>query len=389
MRATTLQVGSETNLGVVATRLAVARRVLLALLVALSFAAPARAALKAEPSIAYDTLCLLGILPGDPFYVKYYPAERERWWNALPADARQAATRIVAAFKRDNGITSASLALWYSTLSPSDLDDVLAAARAPERIVDAMRPLRWWDEDGANRIRETAADVAFVVEALRKAGFERYWAEELRPTLVARAAEIEAAAKGFDPSQMIELALGKKMIRPDITVELIYYVKPHGISLTQQNYLASPDWPIPITISTALHESLHPPFDKQDPELWAALKPLRRDEVLMQRVEHHDRSYGYNSFEGFVEEDCVKALERAMGRRLGLGSDADTEKLFRMSDDGMHVLAPVVYRLLTETGFFDGHEAFQPWLVRMVKTGRIAPGKIPPIEGATWRQPEK
>ncbi|GIL41176.1 hypothetical protein [Roseiterribacter gracilis] len=360
-------------------------RLLLALLLALSFAAPAKATLKAEPSIAYDTLCLLGILSGDPFYVKFYPAERERWWNALPPEAQQAATRIVARFKRDNGITSASLTLWYSTLSPVTLDDVLAAARAPERIVDAMRPLRWWNEDSAASIRETAPDVAVVIEALRKAGFEQYWTTELRPKLQTRAQEIEAAAQGFDPSQMIELALGKKMIKPDITVEVMFYVNPHGISLSQQNYLASPDWPIPITISTALHESLHPPFEKQDPKLWAVLNVLRKDKVLLPRVEHHNKSYGYNTFEGFVEEDCVKALERAMGKRLGLGTDADTEKLFRMSDDGMHVLAPVVYRLLNETNFLDGKESFQTWLIRLVKTGRIAPGKIPPIEGAAWK----
>ncbi len=355
---------------------------LLALLLPLTVAAPSRAALKAEPQIAYDTLCLLGLLSGDPFYVKFYPDDRERWWNALPQDAQQAATRIVARFKQENGITSASLTLWYSTVEPKTLDELLAAARAPERVVDAMRPLRWWEEDGAKLIRETAPDIVTVIEALRKAGFESWWTTEIRPKMAARAAEIEAAAKGFDPSALIELALGHKMLHPDITVEVMYFVKPHGISLSQQNYLASADWPVPLTISTALHESLHPPFDKQDPKLWAALAPLRKDKVLLPRIEHHNKSYGYNSFEGFVEEDCVKALDQAMAERLGLR--VNPAMMFQKSDDGMHVLAPVVYRLLRETNFFDGKENFQAWLIRMVKTGRIAVGKIKPIEGATW-----
>jgi hypothetical protein len=173
------------------------------------------------------------------------------------------------------------------------------------------------------------------------------------------------------------------MLHPDIAVEVLYFVKPHGISLTQQNYLTGASYPIPITIRTALHESLHPPFNKLDPKFWEAMAPLRQDKVLMERIEHHNKSYGYNSFEGFVEEDCVKALEHTMAERLGV--ESDFAEMIRKNDDGMHVLSPVVFRLLHETKFFDGKESFQTWLVRMVKTGRIAPGKIPPIEGAAWK----
>jgi hypothetical protein len=359
------------------------RLLLLLVLVSLGFTTPSRAALKAEPSIAYDTLCLLGLLSGDPFYVRFYPAERERWWNALPDDAQRAAERIVATFKKDNGITSASLTLWYSTVDPTTLDDLIAAASAPDRITDAMRPLQWWDTDAARQIEETAPDVAAVLRALKAAGFAEWWEATLRPQLAARAAEIEAAAKSFDPSAMLALTLGHKLAHPDITVEVLYFVKPHGISMTGQRYLTGAAYPIPITIRTALHESMHPPFDSKDPRLWQALASLRQDPVLMPRIEHHNKSYGYNTFEGFVEEDCVKALEHTMAERLGLG--VDIAEMWRANDDGMHVLAPVVYRLLHETKFLDGTESFQTWLIRMLDTGRIKVGAIQPIEGSAWK----
>jgi hypothetical protein len=43
---------------------------------------------------------------------------------------------------------------------------------------------------------------------------------------------------------------------------------------------------------------------------WETLGSLRADAFLMDKVNNHNPAFGYNTFEGFIEEDCVQALEQ-------------------------------------------------------------------------------
>ena len=62
---------------------------------------------------------------------------------------------------------------------------------------------------------------------------------------------------------------------------------------------------------------MHPPFDlKNDSELISALNKLKDDKFFMDKVLNHNTSFGYNSFEGFVEEDCVQALDQIINENL-------------------------------------------------------------------------
>ncbi len=64
---------------------------------------------------------------------------------------------------------------------------------------------------------------------------------------------------------------------------------------------------------------------------------------------HHNPSFGYNSFDGFIEEDCVQALEQVVNERLKVEREA--HKRWQESDDGMHVFAVALYRSMKEEGF--------------------------------------
>ena len=88
---------------------------------------------------------------------------------------------------------------------------------------------------------------------------------------------------------------------------------------------------------------------------------MRRDADLMDRVLHHDRAYGYNSFEGVVEEDSVQALEQIINERLGVAKVAGAR--FRDSDGGLHILAAALYVLLKRDGYDVRGGNFQAWLV--------------------------
>ena len=117
-------------------------------------------------------------------------------------------------------------------------------------------------------------------------------------------------------------------------------------------------------------------------ELRAALKALEGDAFLMGVIRRHDPSFGYNSFDSFVEEDCVRALEQVIGERLRIGRDA--RRRWKEEDGGMHVLAAVIYGLMRQENYDGSREPFRDFLLRMLKTGKLAPGKIQQLHEALY-----
>jgi hypothetical protein len=138
------------------------------------------------------------------------------------------------------------------------------------------------------------------------------------------------------------------------------------------------DWPFAIVLRNAVHEMMHPPFDLAgDNELRNALFTFKSDEFLMDRILNHDPAYGYNSFEGFIEEDCVQALEQIINERMGI--EIDPHRRWKESDGGMHVFAVALYRVMKEENFNEKGEPFRDFLVRMIQSEKLAPGKLKQI----------
>jgi hypothetical protein len=163
-----------------------------------------------------------------------------------------------------------------------------------------------------------------------------------------------------------------------ITVNILYFSQPHGIRVTGLRFLTDASYPFKIVLRNAVHEPMHPPFDlAKDKELRDALDVLRNDEFLMDKVGNHNKSFGYNSFEGFVEEDCVQALEQLICEKLGVANEPHAR--WKKNDDGMHVLAVALYALMKTQNFNGEKEHFRSFLIRNIKNGQLAPGSIKTI----------
>ena len=80
------------------------------------------------------------------------------------------------------------------------------------------------------------------------------------------------------------------------------------------------------------------------------------DEKLSSMVFNHNPAFGYNSFEGFIEEDWVQALEQLISEKLNVTKPA--EHRWKQSDDGMHVSAVTLYSL-SEKKYDHKREAFR------------------------------
>jgi hypothetical protein len=129
---------------------------------------------------------------------------------------------------------------------------------------------------------------------------------------------------------------------------------------------------------------MHPPYLAHDVELKAALDRLRTDTFLIDKVTRHDPAFGYNSFEGFIEEDSVQALEQIINEKFGV--EVEARKRWKENDDGMHVFAVALYSLMREEDFGSGSEPFHDFLIRMIRSGKLAAGRIEPIYNSFYSQ---
>ncbi len=168
-----------------------------------------------------------------------------------------------------------------------------------------------------------------------------------------------------------------------IAVNLLNFSRPHGIRVTGIRFLTHVDYPFDTLFRTSVHELMHPPFDlKNDGELIKALDVLRADEFLMNKVKNHNPSFGYNTFEGLIEEDCVKALEQIIEEKYQMETEA--RKKWRESDDGIHVFAVALYSVMKQEKFDGATESFRNLLLRAINSGKLSAGKIKPLYDAFY-----
>lgn len=174
---------------------------------------------------------------------------------------------------------------------------------------------------------------------------------------------------------MNEQYLGFKLPSDEITVFMLYYAQPHGIKITGTRFLTDVAWPFNIVIRTAAHEMMHPPYKlSTDKEISDLVDSFNKDEFVMDKVNNHNPSFGYNSLAGLFEEDCVQSLDQLINEKLGVAKDA--RKRWKENDDGIHVLAIALYQIMKEEKYNDKHEVFRDFLLRINKEGKFVPGKI-------------
>jgi hypothetical protein len=156
---------------------------------------------------------------------------------------------------------------------------------------------------------------------------------------------------------------------------MLYYSQPHGIKITGTRFLTDIAWNFGILLRTAVHEMMHPPYDyANDEELRNTIELFKKDEFVMDKVQNHNPSFGYNTLEGLFEEDCVQSLDQIISEKLGIARDA--KKRWKESDEGIHVLAVALYQIMKEENYNQKNEKFRDFIIRLVKEEKLVPGKI-------------
>lgn len=331
---------------------------------------------KIEPSFKYDLCCFLNIITGDPYYKEHYPNELNPFENKMPADVQNAVSSLHKKLKLDNEIIiSAWLCLYFSAIEGEELEDLIAAVNEPSGLKANFMKTPYYDDESWEIFLSVKDELLLIFQYLRDNGFKEYWSENIKPKIDKR---IEAEKQGLDKYDVIaqnEKMLGFKLPSDTITVYMLYYNRPHGIKITGMRFLTSIAWPFEITIRTSAHEMMHPPYDyKNDAELMGVIASFNTDEFVMDKVNNHNKSLGYNTLDGLFEEDCVQSLDQIINEKLGVANDP--KKRWLESDEGIHVLAIALYQIMKADDYNSNGEVFRDYIIRIHKEGRFAAGKI-------------
>ena len=92
-----------------------------------------------KPSLKYDTLCLLNVLSGDPYYLQYYQAEYDHFHPLFTPEEQAAFVQLKHVIKDEgHGIVSAKLTLFYSVVDDETLPEMIRTAH--NELCDGSQP---------------------------------------------------------------------------------------------------------------------------------------------------------------------------------------------------------------------------------------------------------
>ena len=338
------------------------------------------------PSFKYDALCFVNILTGDEFYLKYYQNEYDKFKDKITPEAALALSGLRKKIKEDNGkIISAWLCLYFSATDDETIPEMLSTLEDPGQLKSNFKETPYYSDESWELFESVRDDLKVILEFLIEVKFDIYWKENIYTKVQSRAVEFREEVLQYNIIGNVEDHLGFELSSNKITVYLLYYSQPHGIKITGTRFLTDIAWPFSILIRTATHEMMHPPFDlKNDTLLIESIEKFRAEEFFMDKVLNHNPSFGYNSLEGFTEEDCVQALDQIINEKLGIAIDAKVR--WKQSDDGMHVLAIALYTLMKEQNFGNSGENFRDFLIGNIENGKLLNSNIEKIYNEFYRQ---
>ncbi|ULH13953.1 hypothetical protein MF271_01075 (plasmid) [Deinococcus sp. KNUC1210] len=264
------------------------------------------------------------------------------------------------------------LCLIVSTQRIDSLADVQQTLGRPDLLKSALAETPYFDEVWWQAFETSRADLQIVLQSLAHEGYEAHWTTTIEPAVQSAVVRFRETLDHYDVVSEVEVQLGRRMEHDTVQVIVLGLTAPHGIKLAGNQFVTAAHWSPETTVLVAAHELMHPPYDLDLAEIREAVNALRTDAFLRERFDHHDPVSGYNTWEGFVEEGCVRALDQTICERLGVARPAWAR--FSTEDGGMHVLAALMHDLLQART--DHAEPFGEFFVRQVMNGALQPGTL-------------
>lgn len=325
-------------------------------------------------SMGMDTLVFIGALSGDLAAEEHNQTDVDEVRQQFSPEGREALRELDRLIRVEGkGLVGPRLTLYFSAGATSTLKELQATIDNPQSIQPAFAASPYWNEEGWAAFIETLPLVNQIVQELSRIGFEDKWNREILPQIELRRPVFEQAVMPYDIIPQQERLLGRPL-DPNVEIIVLNYNQPYGIKIIGQRFLTHHSWSAQTQLRIAAHEIFHPPFDLEDQDLKDLLKPLANDTWLQNIIKDHDPRFGYNTFEGVINEDSTQALDQIVGERLGFARDP--AQRFVHADDGMHMMAAALYRAMKLDGFDERGGTYSDWLKSALTRGLLSPEQV-------------
>lgn len=328
-----------------------------------------------HPCPGLDAVVFIGALTGNRLQRDHYKSDIKLFRSQFDEDAIEALEHLSELARISGTLIGPNLALLFSAGPITTLDDVIRSAQQPDaRLRPTLEKSQYWDTREWESFRdETIPDILTVLLALRGAGFESYWRKTAEPKLTLRVDLTREYLQQFDIIPEQERLLGRPL-GPEINVLLLYFSKPYGIRVTGQRFASHYSYAVDVQLRMATHEMFHPPFQRGDMSIYAALEELRSDPWMMSILQDHDSALGYNTFPELLDESSTQALDQIVANRMGFGWGPGSR--WRTTDEGMHMLAAAIYQMLREDRFDRTGGNYSEWLTSAIDRGLFTPDEV-------------
>jgi len=319
-----------------------------------------------------DALLLIGAASGDVMQAHIYGDTIAYMRKNMSAEGVAAMDQLDAILRQRLGrLTGPTLASLFSAGPVSTIDDVIASAADPiGRLRPGHESSPLWNAGEFESALRVMPIIHEALVSLRDMGFTAWYAREYQRKIDKSIDANLSAVASYDVIPEQERLLGTAL-SPQIEIVLVAFAKPYGIRILGQRFVAYYGYEGETQLHVAAHEIFHPPYERNDAGLLSA---LRADPWMMSIVEDHDPRYGYNSFNGVVDEGSTQALDQIVAERLGIAGDP--RERWRSSDGGMHMLAAALYHAMLEDGFADEGGTYADWFKSALRRGLLSPDAV-------------
>jgi hypothetical protein len=300
-----------------------------------------------KTSSALDANCLLNTLTGDLYYRQYYTKEYDFWMKRINTSGDKSINSLYKMKTKRGIIISAYLTFMLGFNPDSTVKDLskrfnsdFTSIKNQQKKFGTYNSLYWL------YFKSYKKNLSEYYSLLNNAKYDSIYYQEIEPEIKYYIDSLSPKISSYNIIPYIEVFFGNKLQSDTITLYLLNYSQPHGISIGKNRYITYFKYDINIIINNAIHELLHEPVKNYIKGV-EFIKGLETDTFIYNAFLKHDKNFGYNKFKDAIEESCVRFLDQVISERVGTAKSAKDR--WKTDDKGMHVFAAILYQVYIES----------------------------------------
>jgi hypothetical protein len=332
-----------------------------------------------QPSFKYDLLCALNVLTDDPYFLEFYKKDYKKFEPLFTDEAKVAFDTLRNRVRiKNQSIISAWFSLNFSVADDETLDELIDRLDHIDYMKEKLKKTIYYDDESWAEFVSMIPELKVIFQFLKEIEFDKYWSKEIKPKVEKRIAKMEEKISQKNIIPDIERKLGQAIDSDTINVYVLYFAQPYSIRITGTRFLTDISYSDKVLMNNAVHELIHDLDLETNIKTRNAIEKLKNDAFLMERFENRDVAIGYNTFETYVEENSVRALDEVINSKYGFAPYKTAKRRWKKQNNGMHVLAMALHYLMEKEDFYEGNEIYEDFIVRMIQEDKLV-GKIQSI----------